>query len=69
VLKLCFDVSLTKNPSLTQSLARFEVRSKGDRREELLGAREVPWLKVWSSGRVSQRLEVRRQLFIQEAEN
>jgi len=41
VLKLCFDISLTKNPSLTQSLARFEVRSKGDRREELLGAREV----------------------------
>jgi len=28
---------------------RFEARSRGDRREELLGAREVPWLKVWSS--------------------
>jgi len=30
VLKLVFDISLTNNPSLTQSLARFEVRSKGD---------------------------------------
>jgi len=41
VLKLCFDVSLTKNPSLTQSLAIFEVRSKGDRREGSFGAREM----------------------------
>jgi hypothetical protein len=35
----CFNVSLTKSLLSTQSLARFEVRSKEKRRERLLGAR------------------------------
>jgi hypothetical protein len=52
-------ILLSLNP-----LARFEVRSQGDRIEELLGARVEPCLKVWSSEKVSQPLEVRGELFI-----
>jgi len=65
VLKLCIDVSLTKIPSLTQSLVRFAVRSKGDTTEGFLGAREVPWLKVWSSEIREPTVRMREELFIQ----
>jgi hypothetical protein len=34
-----FDVSLTKSLLSTQTLSRFEARSKEERRERLLGAR------------------------------
>jgi hypothetical protein len=42
----CFNVSLTKSLLSTQSLARFEVRRKEERRKRLLGARRN-LSKVW----------------------
>jgi hypothetical protein len=48
----CFNVSLTKSHLSTQSLARFEARSKEERRERLLRARRH-FFEVWGCERVS----------------
>jgi len=42
----CSDVSLTKSLFSTQSLPRFEARSKEEKREKLLRARRG-FSKVW----------------------